>query len=115
MKVPVVDAGPTGQPDGEMEETDVPAVKPTSRLKSMLRRAGLGAGFRVEVSDHHASQMLTTVERITLAGIWAATAIGTLAITATAGTPATDVVAVVVLELTGLAITLIAARRRKNK
>ena len=81
----------------------------------MLRRAGIGAGIRLVVPDTEASQMLTSVQCITVSLIWAITVIGTLVTTTSAGMAADVTIGIIALELAGLVITLLATRRSRRR
>jgi hypothetical protein len=86
-----------------------------NRVITMLRRAGLGAVLRIAVPSGDASQMLTTIERITITLTWAITITITLVIALAASLPAAVVLAVMAIELAGFAITLLATRWRRRK
>jgi hypothetical protein len=90
-------------------------MNPVNRIITMLRHVGLGAALRIVVPSGDASQMLTTIERITLTLIWAVTVTSTLVITVTAAVPTAVVFAIIATELAGLVITLLATRWRRRK
>jgi len=96
-------------------EQVIPASSPVNRVITMLRRAGLGAVLRIAVPSGDASQMLTTIERITITLTWAITITITLVIALAASLPAAVVLAVMAIELAGFAITLLATRWRRRK
>jgi quinol-cytochrome oxidoreductase complex cytochrome b subunit len=98
------------------EEQVIPAVaNPVNRILTTLRHTGISAGLRFVVPYGDASQMLTTVERISITAIWAVTVTSTLVITIAAGLPAAVVCAIITVELVGFALTLLATRWRRRK
>ena len=97
------------------QEQVIPAIHLVNRIITMLRHVELGAALRIAVPSGDASQMLTTIERITITLIWAVTVTSTLVITIAAGLPAAAVFAIIAAELAGFVITLFATRWRRHK
>jgi hypothetical protein len=96
-------------------EQAIPASNPVNRVITMLRRTGLGAVLRIAVPSGDASQMLITVERITITLTWAFTVISTLVIAVAASLSATVVLAIIATELTGFVVALLATHWRRHK
>lgn len=111
MKIPA----PGERPAISSAQQGIPASNPANRVITMLQRAGLGAVLRIVVPSGDASQMLATIERITITLTWAITVTSTLAIGIAASLSATGVFAIIAAELTGFAITLLATRWRRHK
>ena len=110
-KIPVVGEHPATF----SAQQEISASNPANRVITMLRRAGLGAVLRIAVPSGDASQMLTTIERIIITLTWALTVTSTLAIAIAASLSASVVLAIIVTELTGFVITLLATRWRRHK
>jgi hypothetical protein len=112
IKIPVEQDRREILPGGDLVRVN-PGSAQVNRFVGWLQRAGIGAGLRLVVPPAHAGQMLTTFQGVMITFIWAATVVGTLAITVYARLSGSAILGILGLELGGLVVTLIAARRRR--